>query len=144
MLHSSAFTMKLTVADSCADVGCSGHGQCRDVCAVAGAACDPGEHIHECTCWPGWSGAHCGSRDVSYESLSVDGTAKNTSSSNLQTMCITARQGDVLRVERSRYSGVGNYAVILGNLDLVIDGQDSMSTTIDCQQLGRAFFIDGS
>lgn len=106
--------------------------------------CEIGAEVYECSCDSGWSGAHCESKDVQYEKTKVSGEAYNTSASNLQTMCITAEMGDLLKIGRDTYSGIGNYAVILGNLDLVVDGIDSMSTTIDCDGKGRAFFIDGS
>ena len=129
-------TLALEYATTCDTVGCSGHGTCQE--PEAGAP-------RVCACDAGFIGVDCSTPAVFYTRISgSNGLVTDTSAVNLQTALTMSEPNDLVRATPGSYSGVGNYDIVLGNVNVTFAGHGPLSTVIDCQQQGRGFYIDSS
>jgi hypothetical protein len=164
-------TLSLNYAESCRTKGCAGHGVCQELvgsnsclspngieitAATTRPQCEvPGTNntwgLYVCNCDPGWSGVDCSLPLVSYVRVKLIVFSGGTrtvdvaeESVNLQVALTTSAANDVVRVGSETFSGYGNYDLVMGNINLTLQGAGPLLTAIDCKHLGRGFYVDSS
>lgn len=129
-------TLTLDYATSCTTAGCSGHGNCQGP--------EPGAP-HVCICDAGYVGVDCATKKVVYtRTFGAHGGTAAADAINLQTALTLSAPNDKVAVAEGTYSGVGNYDIVLGNVNVTFSGAGPLLTIIDCQNQGRGFYIDSS